>query len=134
MKKITKILSVLLVCLVFLSACGSKEDKPKDPDYRAFMMTISEKYVKEKFGASKVKVSTKDYAAILTPDPAKTYDGKSYNHVLLASGKINIDGEDFKYQIIAAVDDPENPMKYTVLNFETIDKESQYFYDNLDED
>lgn len=53
--------------------------------------------------------------------------------MLVATGYIVIDGEEFKYQIIAGVDDLEKPMKYTVLNFETINKESDYFYDNLDE-
>lgn len=143
--KTLKITAGLLICTMFLSACGKKEDaantstnktaqeETKENDYRAFMMTISEKFVKEKFGASKVKIKTKDFVAIHANGPSKTFDGKTFENVLVATGYIVIDGEEFKYQIIAGVDDLEKPMKYTVLNFETINKESDYFYDNLDE-
>lgn len=143
--KTLKITAELLACMMFLPACGKKEDatntntnktaqeETKENDYRAFMMTISEKFVKEKFGASKVKIKAKDFAAIHADGPSKTYDGKTFENVLLATGNIVIDGKEFKYQIIAGVDDLQNPMKYTVLNFETINEKSDYFYDNLDE-
>lgn len=132
MKKITKILSLLLVCIVFLSACGNK-DEAKKPDYKPFMIKATEDFVKDQFGASDVKVSNKDYVAIHTDEVLKTVDGKTYDKSIVGTGKITIDNEEYKYQLIVNVDNLEDPKDYLVLNFETIDKTSQYDYDILED-
>lgn len=143
--KTLKITAGLLVCTMFLPACGKKEDAANTNtnktaqeetvknDYHKFMIKVSEDFVKEKFGASEVKVEEKDYAAIHNDEVLKSLDGKSYDKSILGSGIIVIDGKEFKYQIIINVDDLENPKDYTVLNFETINQESQYFYNNLED-
>lgn len=142
--KTLKITAGLLACTMFLPACGKKDDAANTNtnktaqeetvknDYHKFMIKVSEDFVKEKFGASEVKVEEKDYAAIHNDEVLKSLDGKSYDKSILGSGIINIDGKDFKYQIIVDVDSLENPKDYTVLNFETINQESQYFYNNLE--
>ena len=143
--KTLKITAGLLVCTMFLPACGKKEDAANTStnktaqeetvknDYHKFMIKVSEDFVKEKFGASEVKVEEKDYAAIHNDEVLKSLDGKSYDKSILGSGIINIDGKEFKYQIIVDVDNLENPKDYTVLNFETINQESQYFYNDLED-
>lgn len=143
--KTLKITAALLACTMFLPACGKKDDAANTDtnktaqeetvknDYHKFMIKVSEDFVKEKFGASEVKVEEKDYAAIHNDEVLKSLDGKSYDKSILGSGIINIDGKEFKYQIIVDVDSLENPKDYTVLNFETINQESQYFYNNLED-
>lgn len=143
--KTLKITAGLLACTMFLPACGKKEnaantntnktaqEETVKNDYHKFMIKVSEDFVKEKFGASEVKVEEKDYAAIHNDEVLKSLDGKSYDKSILGSGIINIDGKEFKYQIIVDVDSLENPKDYTVLNFETINQESQYFYNNLED-
>lgn len=143
--KTLKITAGLLVCTMFLPACGKKEDadntntnktaqeETKGNDYRAFMMTISEKFVKEKFGATKVKIKAHDFTAIHTDEVLKSLDGQTHENTILATGDIEIDGTAYKYQIIADVDNLDNPQQYTVLNFETINPESEYEYDNLED-
>ena len=142
--KTLKITAGLLACTMFLPACGKKDyaantdtnktaqEETVKNDYHKFMIKVSEDFVKEKFGASEVKVEEKDYAAIHNDEVLKSLDGKSYDKSILGSGIINIDGKEFKYQIIVDVDSLENPKDYTVLNFETINQESQYFYNNLE--
>ena len=118
--------------MIFLSACGNK-DEAKKPDYKPFMIKATEDFVKDHFGASEVKVETKDYVAIHTDEVLKAVDGKTYDKSIVGTGKIAIDGEEYKYQLIVNVDNLEDPKDYLVLNFETIDKTSQYDYDILED-
>lgn len=131
-----KSILVLLACLLLcMTACGSKatsqEPENKEPDNRAFMMTIAEKFMNENFGVAKVKIKTNDFTAITVKEELKTTDGRSYDKGILATGNMVVGDQEYKFQIIAAVDDLEKPMKYTVLNFETIRPQSPYEYNIL---
>lgn len=131
-KSILVVLACLLLCM---TACGSKasdqEPENKEPDNRAFMMTIAEKFMNEHFGVAKVKIKAIDFVAVTVKEPLKTTDGQTYDKGILGTGNMVVGDQQYKFQVIAAVDDLENPTEYTVLNFETIHPQGPYEYNVL---
>lgn len=144
-----KILFLMLV-LVLLVACDNNSNNTKkeninnsnnktietskeEVDYRPFMMTITEKFVQKNFGIAKVSVKINDFTAIHTDEELKSLDGKIYKNTILATGNIEIGDNLYLYQIITDVDNLEEPNDYTVLNFETIRPQSDYYYNVLED-
>ncbi|MDK4352452.1 hypothetical protein M4I17_08520 [Enterococcus thailandicus] len=132
MKKVVKVVFVGMLALLFLTACGSSEEKEEknyastnssikevDTNQTAEFATIAEKHIKEIYGINDLKMDLQSIKVTQFPDDKNAETGEEYKNVFNGTGDFTWNNQEYNFSLIYSKKDATN---YTVL----------YLYSNLD--
>ncbi|GMC10434.1 hypothetical protein K5E_25730 [Enterococcus thailandicus] len=132
MKKVVKVVFVGMLALLFLTACGSSEEKEEknyestnssikevDTNQTAEFATIAEKHIKEIYGIDDLKMDLQSIKVTQFPDDKNAETGEEYKNVFNGTGDFTWNNQEYNFSLIYSKKDATN---YIVL----------YLYSNLD--